>query len=281
MENKEIQLTPAEIEMIKVKREKEELEAQMIALKKQAEIEKNIELKKKAIERFKNECKEQRHQAELFKAEFDKIAPGQYFLVKKDHKQNFEGYEYLGDDKKEYYFQELVEEIIYEIQRKGTTERMEVKLHTVYSNDKWNSRVTNKYWALEYGWNKFYKIAKTVHTKIEEKLAVKRREEELKKNTATAKETVLEKLTKKYPGTKIEFREKINSNFIRNGYRNGSYRSWTTNHYVVTFEHGLQIEFQFYEDGRIGEGVINNLHKFDFDSVVDFLSHQTFKENGK
>lgn len=278
MENKEIQLTPAEIEMIKVKREQEELKAKEEALKKQAKIEKEIEVCKKRIDEYKKNCETQRYHATLFKEEFDKIAPGQYSLIKVPEKETFEVKDYLGDSKYETHFQEVIEDEHYEIKHSESGEKMKVKFHVVYDNSTWGSSPKSKYWALEYGWRKFYKVAKTVHTKIEEKLAKKRREEREKIMKATAKETVLAELTKRYPGTKIEHKEEYHSTYNGRGYRKSYDRSWTTYHYVVTFERGLQIKFKYYEDGNIGEGSVVNLHQFDFEQVVNFLRQYPLKE---
>lgn len=285
MENKEIQLTPAEIEMIKVKREQEELEAKERALKRQAEIEKEIEICKQRIITYKKECETQRYQATLFKEEFDKIAPNSYSLIKISKSETFEVYRYKlkpeggSSDKKEFFFEEKVNEEEYKIQRNGTNETMEVRFHIIYDTSTYRARPKNQYWAIEYGWNKFYKKAKTVHEKIEEKLAKQQREQKHKENKATAKETVLADLTKRYPGTRITFKEEYRSTYNGRGYRKSYDTNWTETYYHVEFENGLMIRFRFDETGYISTGEFMNLYKFDFNTIVEFMKQQTIKEN--
>lgn len=251
METK-IELTKAELEMIQLKREQDELKAKEEEIKRELKREKEITNTRKEIADFLAKQDIIKTMTYRFAKELNDCSPGKYEVVETPITRDFKAWGYIssGSFEKETYLEEKVPFIHYTIKR-GTIEMKVDRYDGAYK--------------IQYNF-KYYKIAKTVDTKINELFARQDREKKLKEAKATAKETVLVILQEKYPNTKIEHRQEYHSRGHR--YNEGYY----TEHYKVTFPNGLAIDFQYYEDGRISSGDIKGLYNFDLDTLVDVLS---------
>lgn len=248
MEN--IQLTESELEMIRLKREQEELKAKEDELKKQIKRQKDIDYQLKKIDEFKASNVRKYEETIIYLNELNKFhKEPKYELVTRELTKNFQAYDYISMDEKDVYFNEDVKYNSHHIQRIGTKITIDIE-----SASRKKGYSTEYYWALRYDY-KNYKSAKTVDDKINEKLAIIEEEKKQKQAQLSAQETVEAELKQKYPEAIIEH----HSEWVRiSHYRNGGY---SQNYFKVMFNNGLMLKCCYYNDGRYNSEVkyLNNV----------------------
>jgi len=238
MEN--IQLTESELEMIRLKREQDELKAKELELNKQIKRQKQIDYQLKKIDEFKASNARKYEETIIYLNELNKFhKEPKYELVTRELTKNFQDWDYneKGDDKV-FFFNEDVKYNSHHIQRIGTKITIDVD-----SASRKKGYSTEYYWALRYDY-KNYKSAKTVDDKINEKLAIIEEEKKQKQAQLSAQETIAAELKTKYPEAIIEH----HSEWVRiSHYRNGGY---SQNYFNVVFNNGLLLKCCYYNDGR-------------------------------
>jgi hypothetical protein len=252
----EIKLSAAEIEMIQIKRQKEELAAQEAAAKKKIENEKSIEAKKKEIATFLLFCAERFNAVMMYFNQLEAIDL-RFKITETKRTKSFECYNWIkcynwitneaGKDEKEIYFTEEVPYNDYEITFEGLTDIIIVEEHMVSSKSRsLYSRPTNEGFkmALKYGDNKYYKVAQTVATKLIDKSNELVKKNQYAQTKSTAKEQALVFLTNEYPEAEITHDTKWNPGHQGFNKRSSS-PGYDVAFYKVKFANGMTFKFTY------------------------------------
>ena len=259
-----ITLTPAEIEMIRIKREQEELKAKEAETKKQLEREKSIKEIGIRRESFISNVKTQQNATEQFLAELNINAVShKYELTKTERTEQFIlwNYKIEAEDKyeKETYYNEPLTYEIYGLNVVDRNIKIEVKEYfksTGYSSysRKQVSQGFRMYFIYE---NKAIKVVKTIIEKVNDKISSEDRKKVQIQETSTAKELALAELKKRYPEAELT----ADSKYTSYGHKNGGY---TTDLYKVKFPNGFAIRFSYClekpteEKGQVGVALSYN-----------------------
>ena len=255
---KTIELTPAELELIQVKRQQEELAAQEAAVQNQLAIEKEIARVKLQVEGY---IKQEAQQVKAA-GEFALQIPSSILHINtRDLEANAS---YKG---------EVVDTIKYQEQVAYLTigeYKVSVKEHIVYSKFSYrgSSRGYKMYVSgqgIDYKTeNRGYKNTQKVVELIEE--TIQRREaQELHKNKQkNAVETAVANLMEQFPIAKVE----SGRGYKINHYASPSNRYQEYDKIDVTLENGIQVEYRVYENGELTR---MNL-KFPSHNATDLLS---------
>lgn len=256
----ELQLTPHEIEMIKLKREQDENAAKQKAIEKRIAQEKSIEKEKAKIKAFSEIQTRKNILAETAVVKFNSLnknIPDQYELVKVDREKRFECYEYNRSEKEVFWYETVkyVDITIHPKQLTGT-------YHDITITDGMNFNYDYK----------VYKAYKALNDRIMTKIRSIDYEKVRASNLESAKSTVKEILQAKYPEATLVY----DKDYVRVP----TSSSYYIHSYVATFPNELRIQFRFDENGIITNSIIKNMSDFDVDSIIDFcrtLSKQTNK----
>lgn len=270
MINAEIQLTPAELEMIKLKRDQAELKKKEDELRKQAEIEKEIAAAKKRRDEKIADCERQVAQCTEFFKEF----PVGYRLVINETQDRARATMWNSETRKpdeiwseefkyrnahiEYGQYKVYVEYVYT--RKNYTTRGELKM-----------RISGP--DLEPGdYNRNYTRWKTVVEKITAALNRTAAAEQLEVRKKDAVQSTLDKMKELYPNATL-----VSSNGgERNPYsRKQEWISYPT--IDVQFDNGIKIKYRIYPDGSLGRKDISFPAK-DAWHLMDAMSKVSFPE---
>ncbi len=246
-------LTPAELEMIAVKRQQDELKKKEDEVRKQVQHEKNIVIEKEKIAKFISSMETQRVATHNFLSQLKALKMEEsiprYSLLEEDKEQKFELYDYEGNEKK-VYFTESVPFILTKI---AVKEGYSIKVEEYFtSSSSWSTRREShghRMFLCGAGWEverKALKNPKTMNDKIQSLVDSQIYRKEQQQQKSTAREQALELLTAKYPNTIITHDYSISSH---NRGRDHS----TTEFYKVTFENGLCVKFTYSLDMAIKE----------------------------
>ncbi len=254
----EIKLSESEIKLIQLNREKEEAKKKEEELKKAIEREKEIIAKKKEIEKFIDENKIYQAAVHNYLAELN-VLDNRFILETRNTSRTFECYDYNYKDhnkpgeykaEKEVYFTQDVPYKAYTIKHTagGTEFELEVKDHHITKGGRshFGRSVSVGYKLFfRYG-NDSHKalIARTIVTKIKDKLDTIERATKAAEIKGTAKELALWSLTKQYPEAEITHDSKYNS-----PYRSSTGRviseGYNTDFFKVKFKNGLEFKFTY------------------------------------
>ncbi len=238
---KTIELTPAELEMIQVKREQEELAAKEAAAKKQLAIEKEIARATQHVEGYKSKNAQQVKAAE----EFAKLIPtATYHVDTAERTVNA------------YYSSEVIETLTYVestpyMMLNGY--RISIAEHVVHKQ--WNYRGSSKGYkmyvsgpGIDYKTsNRGYKNTKKVVELIEDTIEARKAQELHKNKQRNAVATAVANLTEQFPTAKI-----ISGRGCKiNPYGSPSNRYTEYDEIVVTLENGIQVNYRVYENGQL------------------------------
>ena len=236
-----IELTPAELDLIQVKRQQEELAAKEAEAKNRVAIENEI---KRAEIQVQGYLKKDAEKVEAAK-EFATLVAGSKVVTETTNKQYTSVYGGKTIKAIDY-----VETKVH-LTLNGYT--IQVNEHIVYG--KWSYRGSSKGYkmyvsgpGIDYKTsNRGYKNGKKVVELIEETIEQRQAQELHKNKQKNAVETAVADLTKQFPTAKVE---------SGRGYRINHYASPSNRHYEydkidVTLENGIQIEYQVYADGEL------------------------------
>lgn len=265
MEN--IQLTEAELEFIKLKRESEELAAKQKEVEKQIKHQKNIESEKVKIEKFISEDKIKGEVAVGFLNALNSFhkTPA-YELITNIKIQQFRLLDYTTDD---VYFEENVKYHFYEIKRIGYNFKLEIEKAERKMNGRYG---TEKYWALRYDYRD-YKSAKTVDTKINDKIELLESKKLHEQKQLSSKEIVSQLLTDKYPEATIKHDSEWISNRWdkdRGGYSQG--------YFTVKFENGVELKCIYRTDGTYSSEVKYLYNVISNEELIELVKNLPKKE---
>lgn len=253
-----VELTPAEIQLIQLRREQEELAKREAEIKKAAKLEADIESQKKTIQKLLTQDAEQVQAAHSFNIELG----GNWQVIVKERMDKFtvKGEYINSENPKEADFER---EILWESEAlrrsafiqyiPNPTFKIEVKEHWVSS--RYSYRSSNKgYKMFLYGPDVDYKYqqkalikAKTVNEKVQELIDVVNAKLQMAAKQKSAVETTVEKMTALYPDATIT----TGTGYEKNSYgRRTDYFNY--DQVVISFTNGIKITYKVYSDGSLG-----------------------------
>lgn len=225
--NTEIQLTETELEMIKVQREKKELEAKEKELLRKKRLDDDVMAKEKKIANSLRDYQNQRNATEIYFLDLESQKRGMFKLVKEEMcwKEQVCDYE---DGNKYIYWETECKDTKYHIEVVNTKYKVYVKELLVYSSS-WSSTATNKgYKMYLYGAdykeeNRAISSAKTMFNKVEGFIEDANYKKKSINRAEMAKEMALARLSEQFPD--LEF--KYEQNWIRSAYtkEGGTYQN--------------------------------------------------------
>lgn len=202
---KTLELTPAELKLIEITREKEALAKAEAAAKKAMQLEKDIQAHEAGIAKLLAEYKAQNQAAnEYFKAfpkeaELMNLAKSREFKLTGDYTNPENPSE--NNWEREVLWSKTVNYTDCQILFKSNV--VYVREHIVYSSS-WKSRGTNKGWKMSINSDdKKYTRVSTVVTKIEDEIRVKEAAVKAVEAKKSALQNAVDKLTKEFPEAKI------------------------------------------------------------------------------
>lgn len=236
-----VNLTPAELEMIQVKRQQEELAAKEKAAQKQLAIENEIKRAQAQVEGYIKKDIQQNAAARDFAAT---VAGCKVVIETEKKKYNVT---YGGETVKVFNYTETN---MY-LTLNGYT--IQVREHIVYG--KWSYRGSSKGYkmyvsgpGIDYKTsNRGYKNGKKVVELIEETIEQRNAQELYKNKQKNAVETAVANLMEQFPNAKVESGRgcKINP------YASASNRYMEYDKVEITLENGIQVEYRVYSDGTL------------------------------
>jgi len=252
-----VELTPAEIQLIQLKREQEALAQKELELKKTAKMEADIASQEKHIKKLQAEDAAQVQATTSFNMELGI----NWRVITTEKMQTFKVTgDYLNpEDPKACDYQR---EILWETEalRRSAyiqyapdpTFKIEVKEHWVSRRNSYRS--TNEgYKMFLYGPDVDYKYqskaiikAKTINDKVEEILESKRAKIEFEAKKKSSLETTVDKIKSLHPDAEIV----KGTGYERNSYgRRTDYTNY--DQIVITFSNGVKITYKVYSDGSL------------------------------
>ena len=283
--NQTLELTPAELEMIALKREQEVLAAKHTETVKAIQLEKDIKAKQDYITATKNKDAEQVKAAKNYLIAFDH----QYSLDIKTWKETVQ---VMGDYiNKDNGFDRHIE-WSEEFERQSASishkygQQIKVEEQIVYSS-KWSSRGTSKGYKMYISgvgieWKQQGQALSKVKSVMEkitaaiDKLDNARKREENKKN---ALQTTVDRFKAEYPDAEVTtdygYESSYDSRGRRSNYSNG-------NRYDIVrtkFVNGAQIAYKVYPDGSLSRVSFNLPGSKDEDTFRNNLSQMNFKND--
>jgi hypothetical protein len=245
---KNIELTEAELQMIQLKREREELEKKEKDNARQIKEGQEIQKQRTQIE---YDTKRDAQLISALEKLFNELPVGEYELIDKNKIQEYSCYHYdSSKEDKEYYFKELVERKSKEIVHKESKSTITVHFHSVLTGSGFFRRsietgdfrfelgIPGKY----DGKNSNLASAKTIDKKIKEYVAMKKQKEETAKAKLEGIEWLKEQVTQMYPEARVT--EEQRSGYYADSYRRRDYREGSK-FIKVVFASGLEIEYSW------------------------------------
>ena len=283
--NQTLELTPAELEMIALKREQEVLAAKHTETVKAIQLEKDIKAKQDYITATKNKDAEQVKAAKNYLIAFDH----QYSLDIKTWKETVQ---VMGDYiNKDNGFDRHIE-WSEEFERQSASishkygQQIKVEEQIVYSS-KWSSRGTSKGYKMYISgvgieWKQQGQALSKVKSVMEkitaaiDKLDNARKREENKKN---ALQTTVDRFKAEYPDAEVTTDYGYESSYDSRG-RRSNYSNGERYDIVRTkFVNGAQIAYKVYPDGSLSRVSFNLPGSKDEDTFRNNLSQMNFKND--
>jgi hypothetical protein len=225
-----LELTPAELEMIQVKREKEELAKKEAELAKQAELEKDIARKEQNIVIAQKEDAAQVAKAQEF---LNQLPKGWTIDIR------------TWEDKavvNEYTKTQTVTLWSKTFDRQSASLKFEdVKVWVELYNREWRMQIS--------GNSRYYTRVSTVAQKVQDMINEKKAVVELAKKKLDAQATVAEQMREKYPDAKVEVG--VDYEKVSKGRQHYDYEKY--NAIMITFPCGAYIKYKVYSDGSLGQ----------------------------
>ena len=225
-----LELTPAELEMIQVKREKEELAKKEAELLKQAKLEKDIALKEQNIA-----ITQRQDAAQVAKTQeyLNQLPKGWSIEVR-----TWEDKSLLND----YSSGQLETLWSKTFDRKSASLKFEdVKVWVELYNREWRMQIS--------GNSRYYTRVSTVAQKVQDMIDEKKAVAEMSKKKMDAQSTIAEQMREKYPDAKVEVG--VDYEKIMKGRTRYDYEKY--NAIMITFPCGAYIKYKVYSDGSLGQ----------------------------
>ena len=280
-----LELTPAELEMIALKREQELLAAKHAANVKAIQLEKDIQAKQDYITATKNKDADQVKAAKNYLIEFDH----QYSL---EIKTWYETVQIMGDyiDKDNGFDRHIEWQEVFGRQSASIVHKhgqhIKIEEQIVYSS-KWSSRGTSKGYKMYISgvgieWKQQGQALSKVKSVMEkiananDKIDNARKREENKKN---ALQTTVDRFKAEYPDAEVTTDYGYESGYDSRGRRSYSGNGERYNSVQIQFVNGARIAYKVYPDGSLSRLSFNLPGAKDEDTFRNNLSQMNFKND--
>ena len=249
---KTLELTPAELKMIEIAREKEALENKEKAAKKAIQLEKDIQAHELSIAKLLAEYKAQNQAAKQYFVQFPKeaeimnLAKSREFKLTGDYTNPENPSE--NNWEREVLWSKTVTYTDCQILFKSNV--IYVREHIVYSSP-YSSRGSNKGWKMSIGSDdKKYTRVSTVVTKIDEEIKAKEDAVKAVEAKKSSLQTAVDKLTKEFPEAKIA----MDHDYEKTWSRGAMKTDWNNRFDVinVTLTNGIVVSYKVYGSGQLG-----------------------------
>ena len=249
---KTLELTPAELKMIEIAREKEALENKEKAAKKAIQLEKDIQAHELSIAKLLAEYKAQNQAAKQYFVQFPKeaeimnLAKSREFKLTGDYTNPENPSE--NNWEREVLWSKTVTYTDCQILFKSNV--IYVREHIVYSSS-YSARGTNKGWKMSIGSDdKKYTRVSTVVTKIDEEIKAKEDAVKAVEAKKSSLQTAVDKLTKEFPEAKIA----MDHDYEKTWSRGAMKTDWNNRFDVinVTLTNGIVVSYKVYGSGQLG-----------------------------
>ena len=248
---KTLELTPAELKMIEIAREKEALENKEKAAKKAIQLEKDIQAHELSIAKLLAEYKAQNQAAKQYFVQFPKeaeimnLAKSREFKLTGDYTNPENPSE--NNWEREVLWSKTVTYTDCQILFKSNV--IYVREHIVYSSS-YSARGTNKGWKMSINSDdKKYTRVSTVVAKIEDEIKVKEAAVKAVEAKKSALQTAMDKLTKEFPEAKIA----MDHDYEKTWSRGAMKTDWNNRFDVinVTLTNGIIVSYKVYGSGQL------------------------------
>lgn len=249
METTNLNLSPAEVEMIRIQREKEAI----------AKQEKELQHKLR-MAAFTAKWQQQNNEAARYCAELNQHQSG--FSIKQNPRT--ETFTVWHDAK--VIFEQVVNYIEMDIVHESVNKTIEVKEHSSGRYSRHGFKMGFKY---AYGAEgRVTKDPKHMASKIKDAIAKNNRERQQKSDEEIGKEVALQTLTAKYPDATITYNKEYHSGYSSRRHSQGYY----TYEYKVVFPNGYGVKFTYeYRNNTLSMWLSGSIKpaKFDNDIMKD------------
>lgn len=244
----EVTLTPAELELIKLKREQEALAEKEAALQKAADNEKRVTTEISRMHKDIDKSQAQVKAAWTFARDF-----GPDWTVKVEtHSRRYAVQDYLGYSKYDVHWETNQPLETATIVNGDWHVRVD-EHHT--SGDSWGRGSKNLGWkmylsgpGIDYAYaRKALSRASTIEEKVKDIKESRRLAEETKRKTATALENIVATMAERYPDASIVTGK---SGEYGNSWKRTNWFEYDT--VTITFTNGIRIVYRVYPDGSLG-----------------------------
>ena len=248
---KTLELTPAELKMIEIAREKEALENKEKAAKKAMQLEKDIQAHELSIGKLLAEYKAQNQAAKEYfgafpkEAELMNLAKSREFKLTGDYTNPENPSE--NNWEREVIWSKTVTYTDCQILFKSNV--IYVRDHIVYSST-WSSRGSSKGWKMSIGSDsKMYTRVSTVVAKIEDEIKAKEAAVKAVEAKKSALQTAMDKLTKEFPEAKIAMDHDYEKTWSKGAVRT----DWNDRFDVinVTLTNGIIVSYRVFGSGQL------------------------------
>jgi len=261
----EIQLTPAEIEIIRLKREQDELKQLEEELRKKAQLEREIANKVDHIMRDQIEHEAVFTTVRRFFKELVAIDSSAQ-LIESNKQKVAEIYRYENGNKSTVWERDYIVHLGY-----IKIGEYNVKVEKHRGNDKMYVNGPGiDYKTQCRGYTRAKKVIEVINTTISNI----RYKEEVTQRALNAVESTVEKMKSKYPDASVS---SCKESIQYGGYRRVNYELIDV--VKIEFVNGIQIVYRVYSDGTLGRRALNFTGKVSHWQLMDSLSKMDFKEN--
>lgn len=254
---KTLELTPAELKMIEIAREKEAIANKEKEVKKAMQLEKDIQAKEAQIGKLLAQYKGQNIAAKEYFGAFPKGA--ELMNLAKSMKFEVTGdYTNPENPKENNYEREILwtKTVNYtDCQILFKSNVIYVREHIVYSSS-WSSRGTNKGWKMSINSDdKKYTRVSTVVTKIEDEIKAKQDAEKAKEAKKNALQNAVDAFTQRYPDAKIT----TDYAYGKTWKRGAMHTNYDDRYDVVRIQllNGVAVSYRVYGDGSLSRLLID------------------------
>lgn len=255
METTNLNLSPAEVEMIRIQREKEAI----------AKQEKELQHKLR-MAAFTAKWQQQNNEAARYCAELNQHQSG--FSIKQNPRtETFTVWHYGENDAKVIDFEQVVNYIEMDIVHESVNKTIEVKEH--FTSGRYSRHGFKMGFKYAYGAEgRVTKDPKHMASKIKDAIAKNNRERQQKSDEEIGKEVALQTLTAKYPDATITYNKEYHSGYSSRRHSQGYY----TYEYKVVFPNGYGVKFTYeYRNNTLSMWLSGSIKpaKFDNDIMKD------------
>ena len=235
-----VELTPAELEMIVLKREQDELIKKEKELQKQAKIEKKLLEHERIIEGINKTEKEQLHYSQEYKNEL-----GEDWKIKIEYTDKTLNSSIFDEETRNYV-------IVHSTPYTAQTAKIINGKYVVKVSKESNKRDHIYYMFLsgpDISWmasERAYKKASTINKKIVGLKEIKENKIKLAQKQSSSLQQVVDKMKIEYPGAEISIKKEYERVMYT---KKRDYEEY--NHLTIVFNNGIKITYKVYSDGSL------------------------------